>query len=187
MANVWRVTTVIDGLQGAPYYSTFHFDPLSPGGVAGCLAAVGDFWEDFDAYLGPTMSCQVQNEVAVIDMDTNTQVDVEVGPTQLPFTFHGSGERVPYVLQGLIQWKTGTFINGRQLRGRTFIPGFGIGASEDGKVLGSVIAAGELAAETLATAEDVSLVVYSPTHAQFALVTDAEMWSDWAELRTRRS
>lgn len=187
MVNVWRVTTELSGVQGAPYYSTFHFDPLAPGtSPSACLVATQAFWTGLDAFLAPTLIATTNREVAVIDVDTDTQVGMELATGSNTHTFHGSGERLPWATQGLVRWRTSTFVGGRELRGRTFIPAFAETANAGGTVEPTVTSAVDLVAADLVTDPDALFVVYSPTHHVIAPPIFGSMWNQWAELRTRR-
>ena len=91
--------------------------------------------------------------------------------------------------QGLVHWLTGDFVNGRQLRGKTFIPGL---CEDDNTTAGlmsstcqGVIAT---AADALLTASGTNgpLMIYSPTNHVAEAVQANTVGTKWAVLRSRR-
>jgi len=96
-------------------------------------------------------------------------------------------EKLPPATQGLIEWRTGFFVGGREIRGRTFIPGLSNSSSAANGVPTSTWLTLAAAASTAIigwTSSD--FVVYSPTKHQKALVTAGQPWNEWAVLRSRR-
>jgi hypothetical protein len=93
-----------------------------------------------------------------------------------------------FATQGLIRWRTGVFIAGRELRGRTFIPGATESRSANGRPDSTYITTAETAAQDLLdnAALGAALVVYSVTHRQVELVQSRSVWGQWAVLRSRR-
>lgn len=123
MASIMRVTALWGGFSGAPGYSNFYFEsallgtPLANSAVAN----VRSFFQ-IAAELIPTgVSVTVDAAVAEIDEATGVQGDEFVASTPpAPVLGSAPGERSA-PSGACINWRTGTFVNGRRLRGRTFI------------------------------------------------------------------
>lgn len=188
MANVWRVDYQMTGVPGAPYYGAMHFEPGDDNLDAfSATSGVREFWSDLAPYLDPSIRINVAREVPVIDMVTGDQVDMIVTDATTQVSGTGSGDRLPWVVQGLIQWRTGAFVSGREIRGRTYIPTPAESANDAGLPNSTYRTALEDAADALLAATgDATLSVYSPTHHQLANISHGTAWTKWAELRSRR-
>lgn len=182
-----RTTTIFTGLQGAPYYSTHYWGGTEPGEADAVVAALAQFWTDTAPQRFIQLVGTIQGEVEVVDPATgqvtaiyNTDDPVQAGTNT---TTQLSG-----ATQGLLRWRTGVFVGGREMRGRTFLPGPTEGLNDNGNPSGPYQGAYTTAAEALILAAPPSsgLVVYSPTHRQFAAVQAASTWNRWAVTRSRR-
>ena len=182
-----RVTTRWTGVQGTPYWSTHYFGGVTEADATAAAAAVVNFWQDCAQVIVNLLTPTIQPEVELVETATGQTSGVFTVPTdEAPPT--ASGTPLPWANQGLLRWRTGVFIGGREIRGRTFIPG----PTEDNNTQGDVPPGytniTNLAASNLITAGAGagSLVVYSRTHAQAAVVQSASTWDQWAVTRSRR-
>lgn len=184
MANLYRVQTVFTGVAGSPYYSTFHFS-AGFGSASAAVAAAGGFWGVVDASLYNELTWDIPGEVEVINDETGNIIAVE-NATPQNGTGALSAQPLPPATQGLLRWRTGSFVGGREIRGKTFVPGLTISAAADGQPTPTIITALENAATALVGSPSAQLVVYSRTNGTSAPVTASSAWGQFAVLRSRR-
>lgn len=178
-----RVTTTTTGPAGAPYYTTMYFEGAVLADAQAASNAVKQFWTDCSSAIGATTNMLVNSEVEVVD-PASGQVTGTFNVPQLVVGGVAGGDHLPDFTQGLVRWLTGIYVNGRQLRGRTFIPSPTEAAHTGGNPTAGYVSDVQAAADTLMGTSD--LGVYSPTHRVFALGTTASVWQRWALLRSRR-
>jgi hypothetical protein len=182
-----RVTTEWTSIQGGPYYSTFYFDGDTEGEGDAAVAAVADWWGDWVSTINANVDATVRGETEIIDPATG-QITGTTSAADVAVPMSGSGDMLPLTTQALIRWRTGVFVNGREIRGRTFIPGLEEPANAAGRPLGTLPATVQPRINDFLTASagGGGLVVYSPTNGQAAFVNSGSMWNQWAVLRSRR-
>lgn len=183
---MYRVTTVLSGpLVVGGGISRFYFAETA-GTAAQAHAAVVSFWNAVDEVMSTQVSFTVEGEIEEWDAATGTITGVD---NTDPYTATGTatGDPLPPATQGLIRWRTGFYTSGRELRGRTFIPGMTEGNNgSDGKPASGVRVVLGNAANSLRSGASHQLSVYSRTHATAAPVTSSSVWTEWAQLRSRR-
>lgn len=207
MATLIRVTTIF----GGPYVSgggiqQFYF--LDSGGTtAAACAAVKAFWANFVPYLGSGTTVNTVGQVELIQ-DTDGELVGTAGVTAATVTGSGGTEVLPMASQGLIQWRTGVFSDGREIRGRTFLPAM-VETSNTGGVPSGTFAgiaptysaalisdsASVLAIWRRPRLERAALGIpgqpgYRPAHSardgESAPVSSSALSAKWAQLRSRR-
>jgi hypothetical protein len=182
---MFRVKTVLSGPSGQPGLSTMHFTGASTQAtVDAAVAAVGVFWGAVDAYMHTTQNWATEAEVMELSL-AGVPTAVWQGSVQSG-SGASAGEIVPFATQGLIRWRTGDFTFGRELRGRTFIPGTTIDTWTNGTIGTTPESVWNAAAATLIAGTTAVLVVWSPTHDFVADVTAASAWREAAVLTSRR-
>lgn len=181
--SAYRVNTVLTGLGGSPYFSTHWLDAVTVGNAADAADAVGDFWIALTNAMVNDVFWQVENTV------------VEYSTPDTPITAHtvgappagqGAGveDPLPLAAQGMIRWQTGAYHNNRRVQGRTFVPGPPEGSNTaQGTVSVGYQSGVEVAADILVTR---GIVVASRAANQFYPVGAAQVWDQWAVLRSRR-
>lgn len=181
-----RVTCVHTGGAGAPYYSTFHFEGNSSGEATAGHAAVTSFWTELLEEINTLNNVTVNGEVDVVDALTGLTTGTFVVPATVVDC--AGGANLPPSNQGLIRWRTGDFVGGKEIRGKTFIPLVPGEYSAAGIPAPTYLTALQAAADGLLAdgAGAGGLTVYSPTHHQTALVTLGNPWTQFAVLRSRR-
>ena len=179
-----RLRVVWSGL--APGVSVLHFNPAADDQAAADAART-----HVETWLNV-----VNNYVSVLEgMTVDTEVDVvDVGSGALTGSFNvtttlivgaSSDNPVPNAAMGLSRWRTGVFIAGRELRGRTFIPAITEVAIDANGNLASAPKA-VLEAANLALITNSDLAIWTPTHAAVASVSATSWWGEFAILRSRR-
>jgi hypothetical protein len=184
MSSLFRVRTVFTGVQGSPWLSTMYFDN-GAGTAQQAATAVGVFWGTIDNRMATSVLWSTEAEVVLIDDATGDPTAVV---TTTPSSGAGSGAAtmLPVVAQGLVRWRTGVFSGGREVRGRTFVPGLTENDNDLGVPNGSIIPVVDGAAAALVATANADLVIYSRTKSLSESVTSGSMWTSWAELKSRR-
>jgi hypothetical protein len=186
MASMIRVRSLLTNVAGTPWWTNHFFDHASVGGFeAQAHAAVTAFWELHEEQLDNNVSWEVQGEVPTINIGTGAPEGVAL----VPATF-GAGINaavaLPTATQGLIHFLTDTFVGGRRIRGRTFVPGLCVNVlDQDGSpnafMNGRLTQMGQVLVDSPAP-----LCVWSPTHGVAAAVSGVSAGGNWAVLRSRR-
>lgn len=177
----YRIRTVFTGVPGTPYISNFYFDAGTVGDASAAAAATYDFWNAVDANMTSACTWLVDNDVPLFtNPETIAGWETVSGGTG---TGLKSDEQMPRANQLLVQWSTGVVFNNRRVRGRTFIPALTQDANFNGAVLPAVQATTDAAATALIGA---GLVVASRASNAFHSVNGADVWGQFAVLRSRR-
>lgn len=181
-----RVRTVFtSAIAGSPYLSTMYFtgdDDAS--GALDAVTAVGAFWGAVDALMDSEVTWATEDEVVVMSNDGTITGSHSITPVT------GAGalaaEALPLASQALVRWVTGQYVNGRRLRGRTFIPGLVEASNNNGRLVAASSTVIQNAANVLVAVATVDLAVWSKTHSVSFPVSSASVWSEFAILRSRR-
>lgn len=185
MSNIWRVRTIINGGSGASQLATHYFDQAAGGTAQAAANAVRSFWDSLKNNLHSSYTFQVDQAVEDIDVATGQPTGL-TAVTAAVVTGADSSDPLPWATQGLAEWRTGVYLGGREIRGRTFIPG----NVEENNVLGVpkaiFVAQITTSATTLASDPLSSLCVYSTKKRAIGVVTAGQGWDKWAVLRSRR-
>lgn len=185
MSNVWRVRTLMTGGSGAAQVNTMFFDASGGLTAQDAATAASDFW--FAIRSNISSQYQMTGDTNVEEIDTITGQAIGATAVSVP-SFFGtdSGDPLPWATQGLCQLNSGIFINGRQQKGRIFVPG----ATEPANALGVPVTGyrtallGALA--PLISGITFKLMVYSRKNHVASQVTGANVWTKWALLKSRR-
>lgn len=165
-----------------------HFDGEGSEQASAASAATRALWDAIKATIRNDLTARVLPEVSQVDPATGLTTATFI-QSQSPVVMTGSGARQPLVVQGLVRLRTGTYVGGREIRGKVFLPGTTDANDTDGvpsttyqtainTAFGSFV--------TSAAAATVPVVVWSPTKGQVALVQQVSVWGQWAILRSRR-
>lgn len=182
---MWRVRTDITGGPGGAELATHYFDVVGGLTAADANAAVGAFWHTVRDLVHNAYTFSTESEVASVDIATG-QVTGLTPVTAIVWAGTVSGQPLPPASQGLIRWRTGTFVGGREIRGRTFLPG----PTEEHNLTGvpnsDYITVANNAAAALIAASGTELMTYSRKNSDAAPVVSGSCWNQWAVLRSRR-
>lgn len=149
-----RVSAQWSGFPGAPGYSNFHFQSSTgTPDVDDPVAAVRAFFVALQPTLPVSVSIQVLPTVEVLDDTTGSLIDyATASATPAPVT-GSSGANFAGPSGGVINWITNTVVNGRRLRGRTFVVPMNTGAYQpDGSLTPAALEDLNDAAEVLSGA-----------------------------------
>jgi len=183
-----RITTEFSGtLQGTPYFNQLYFGGDTSGEADAASAAVAAWWVAMEDAFSLLLTWTINTEAEFVDEVTGQITGIETVPGGTGIG-DATGDALSPASQGLVRWRTGVFVAGKEIRGRTFIPG----PTEDVNQLGHP-SAGYLPLVNTAAADLITaasggggLVVWSRTHGQAAAVATGSVWNQWAVLRSRR-
>jgi len=181
----FRVTTSISGFSGGPYLSQMHFSEALGALAQDAADAVKVFWAAVDNLMANDLTWTVPGEVEQFD-PANGNLTGIVAVTGGTGTGADATSYLPPANQMLIRWRTGTFVGGREIRGRTFIPGVTEAGTADGVLEASWQSTLLSAANALIADTDSELQIWSPTQGATADVASASVWNQLAVLRSRR-
>lgn len=186
--GLYRIKTTFSGGTGTPWVSLmFMFDVTSSSAIASAgNTAVGAFWGAVDANMKTNVTWATDGTVDELNTDGTLIASYSVTPV----TGAGgqSDDSLPPATQANIRWETGQIVDGKRIRGHTYIPGLTEGSSNSGGQWngGSVGGVTQTAINTLVAVTNPSLSVWSRKNAQSFDVTGGAVQSKFAVLRSRR-
>lgn len=180
-----RVRTVVTGVAGSPYYLVGYFEDLTDNEQQ-CVDAWAAFTSAAAANQPTGSNWLTEGDVEVVDPITGDTIGVRgadqvlvLGSTNLPL--------LPPASQALIRWRTGVYVGGREIRGRTNMPlQFQDNATSGGTVKGSVQTFYKERADTLVNQITAEHVVWSKTNGRWERTVTASVWDQFSVLRSRR-
>lgn len=187
MVAIRKVLTQWTGIAGTPHLSTMFFTQ-SAGTAQQNVDNVDTFWNAMLGSIDNSLTYTVLGDVQIIDDSTGLVIGLESATPQVG-TGSVSTAVTPPATQGLINMRTGTFISGRGLRGKVYVPGVPVtAATADGRPTAAYTTLLTNAGQGLITNSTANgpWRVFSRTHLQSWAVTSATAWTDFAVLRSRR-
>jgi hypothetical protein len=185
MPQVFRVRTQITGSVGGPMLNTLFFD--QSGATAQDSATAAQlFWHNARLRISNSFSMLVEPLVYIIDVASGLAIGNHVVSTTVE-TGGVSGDNMPGFTQGLVTWHTGIFIAGRELMGKTFLPGVTETDNSNSAPTGGYVTDMASAAATLVASTPATPVVYSREHHTFEPFQNGVVDTQWAILRSRRA
>lgn len=152
------------------------------------VEALEDFWNAVATEISSAASCVVQPFGRMLNESTGTLTGTWAAGTGTVITGDVAAGPVADSTQGLVQWQTDQVIDGRLLRGRTFIPSIALDNIDAGNLTASARTAILNAAEALIV--DVALGIWhrpkTVNDGALVSVTTASVWQEFAVLRRRR-
>lgn len=187
MASVREITTEWTLPSGAGHLSVMYFSTTPS--VASQRTALHTFWTAVKALQSTTTIYVISTDGRELDEGTGL-LTAAWSEGSVKNGAGGSGSvPVPDATQGLLQWRTNAIVGGRFLRGRTFVPGLGIGQTALGNILPAAATTLNTAATALIASGADLKVWHRPVAGSGGLtdsVTSATVWSELAVLRRRR-
>lgn len=182
---LYRVTTLFTGTPAVGGGINQFYFAETAGSAAQAHAAVASFWAGVKTQMSSALTYTVAGEIELFDAATG-QITGLATTDAVTSVGTQAGDMLPPATQGLVRWRTGFFANGRELRGRTFLPGMVEGSNLNGAPASTVVTALSGYAASLVSGTNHQLSVYSRAHASAAPVTSSSVWTKWAQLRSRR-
>lgn len=184
LTQVFKVRSVFTGLPGGPALTTTYFrtSGSSPQGAADQMRA---FWN----FLAPTITAgaaiQIADEVLTIETATGNIIASDATTTAV-VNSSGAGDALSRGTSGLLNLNTGVYFNGRQVRGKLYVPQPAEGANTLGLPSAAYKTALENAWAALIAVSGSGPAVYSPTAGDAWPISSVTPSNYWARLRSRQ-
>ena len=157
--------------------------------VATQRAAVDDLFDSCATSLDSNVSWLVQTSGRELDDATGTLTGAWTEATSQIGNGANSGNVVPDASQAMIRWTTGEIVNGRFLKGRTYIPGFAVAAVSEGNVLAANVTAINAGCTAFVASGAQGVIWHRPvanTGGETKQIDGGTLWTEFAVLRQRR-
>lgn len=153
---MYRATHTWAGFSGAPGYTTLYFldpDPISESGINQTALRVHNFWAAIGPYLPIGVSISMPTVLEEVTSDDGELVAEHTWPGGT--TVNGAaGNTYSSAVGACITWNSIGIVNGRRLRGRTFLVPLGSQVfAADGTLSDSIRGSIQTAGNTLANAD----------------------------------
>lgn len=168
--------------------SVMYFDDTAT--ITLIRTSLAAMWNIIDNYQGAGTTWNIRQEGRVLDPTTGTLTGSWAEGTAQTATAALAGGVVPNAAQVLLRWNTTAIVNGRAVKGRTYVPGLQAGQLTNGELLaatrtsiGSAIAAFQGAGNGFG-------VWHRPvtgSGGSFHLSNTGSVWSELAVQRKRRA
>jgi hypothetical protein len=182
---MWRVRTIFTTGTGVPYLATMFLDDVGGLTASDANAGVGAFWTALNAVMGTAYNWGTDANVDTVNPVTGQLTGITPVTPVTGVGINGADE-LPQATQGLVEWRTGVFLGGREVRGKTFIPGVCMNATYLGKPTTSYKNALQAAATTYASGTLFNPGVFSRRNGSFSPIAQSTVWTKFAVLRSRR-
>lgn len=177
----------------SPLLSTHYFLPASETvtTATACFTAVATFWNSARAHISDNLAYVVQQQVDQLDLLGNLTGSF-VATNSAAASGQDTGDELPFQTQGLVAWTTNTFLNGRRLIGRSFIPGPTEQRNAQGAPDSTYLTTMNAAGAAYAATATVVPVVWQDKHDEIppsgstGVITGGVARGAWKVLRSRR-
>jgi hypothetical protein len=194
--SIMRVQFQITGLGGLPGVHTTYWNGASSNPIAAdaldVAARVRAFWDSFKANMANGVVIGCNQPVTILNSATGDLVSLLSAGAPANVTGTGTGE-LPKATQLLLRYNTQLVVNGRLLKGRSFIGPLSTTANSLGSVVAGTNTALLTAAALLVTGATASQQVVwhrptdaAPTGGVVSVVTSYATNPEFSVLRSRR-
>jgi hypothetical protein len=154
--------------------------------IQGQSQALGAFYEEYADHCNGSVNFTLESEFREFDPATGQTTALHAFPGVQIWNEVGSSSSVTHPQQTciLVRWRTGTWVNGKQVTGRSYLPY--PSASSGGNQVSST-AVNDIAGHAATMIAAASFHIYSPTNHAIYQITSASVWSDYAVQRRHRS
>lgn len=184
MTDLVRVT--YSGGPAGDWLTQFRIDRLLGSDAQDSVDTVQAFFTALRDVMSNQISVHVSGSVEILDPSSGEPTGIDsvtsrvVSPT-------ADSNALPWQTQGLILWNTGTWIGGRQVRGRTFVPAAvennnSSGGQPDATYLSTLATA----AAVISSATTCTPGIFSRKHPNMYPIVSHTVEDHWAVMRTRR-
>lgn len=180
-----RIRVGWNGLGGAPGLSTFYFAGSNQTDATNCSVAVDTLLLALEAYQDTELQYKVDPTCVAMDESTGAIIGA-FGISGTTGAGNVVGESIPFACQALAQLRTGVYVNGREIRGRIFIPGLTESNVTNGTLATATKNGIDAAFGVLVADADADFVVWSRKNGQDSPVIAVTVWEQLAVLRSRR-
>lgn len=182
---MYRIRTGMTGSQGGQLLSTQFFNVIGGLTAADAVADLHTFWTTVAGQIANDLTLQIEQEVAEVDIATGEVTGI-VPVSSASISGGDTRNALSWATQGLLRLRTGTYVGGREVRGRVFIPAPTDGNNSNGQPATGYQTAINAALATLLGSSTSELMVYSRKHRDAVPVLSGTVWNQWAVLRSRR-
>lgn len=145
---MFRVTTQFSGTYVVGGGVTRTYFMPSSGAESDAAGAMTAFWAAVKSCIHTSTTIAVLPVVETID-PTNGEITAATAVTGSSTTGTDDGNALPPQTQGILQLRTGGYVDGREVRGRIYIPALTVSGWRDGNWVSTKRAIIETAAATL--------------------------------------
>lgn len=172
-------------VNGASVMTHHWLAPEDSTGSTDVRQALGTFLFAIQGLIRVGTTLDIETEAEIVD-PASGMITGTLPLTSGSFPGTDTGDQLPVMTQGLVRWRTGVFVGGREVRGRTFVPSPTEDKSTMGKPTALYTGGLQTAAQAMADDEAAGLAVWSRARGQAHPVSTATVWSEWSGLRSRR-
>lgn len=183
---MFRVRVTFTAGTGTPYLSTFFLNDGGSLTAQNAVAGVGAIYTSLASVIKAGHTWTTSSVVETVDKVTGQPTGI-TSVTPVTGTGSDSNQEAPQATQGLIEWRTGQFVGGREVRGRTFIPSLTTGSMLNGQPSSAYISALSAVAATYAAGTLWAPCVYSRKHHDTYSIVGGDVWTNFAVLKSRRT
>jgi hypothetical protein len=183
MADAKRIRVIWSSPTSDTWVSTFWFQAADT--ASSCASAVVTFANAIKGKIGNAVTGALDPSCYTIDLATMKPT----GITAVSGTISGvgaSGDVLPYSTQGLMRLRTGVFVNGREMRGRLFLPAPAEVDNDSGFPLSSYQTSMAAAGNALVADAGTNWSILSRRYAALTTISSVSVKNNWAVLRSRR-
>lgn len=170
---------------GSPGLSTFYFAGSNQTDATNCSSAVDTLLAAIEPYQDTETTYKVDPTCVAMDESSGAIIGA-FGISGTTGAGNVVGESIPFACQALAQLRTNVYVNGREIRGRLFIPGLTESQVTNGVVSSAALSGLNAAFGALVADADADYVVWSRRNGQDSPVTAVTVWEQLAVLRSRR-
>lgn len=171
------------GLGHSPKYSILNYGLSNDQDLN--AEAFNDFLTTIKFAFAGGMTWTFEKEIRVLSEADGHLIELQELANPPSGAQTGGTQQLADATQMLLQWRTGVIVSGRQLRGRTFLPGIAQSEIANGNVRESSRTAVQDALATLIGTGHAP-AVWSRKHGTVAEAVSADVWNEFAVQRRRR-
>jgi len=175
-------------LPGGNAVSVMWFDATPAASTQ--RTALHAFWTAVKAFQATSGSYAIDGAGRELESTTGALTGAWTEASSKTGTGTGGATQLSDADQILVQWRSPTILNGRFMRGRTFVPGISSPQLSNGNVLAATVSSIAAAGQTLCTSGAELQIWHRPVAGAGGVATDAAtctVWNEFAVLRQRRT
>lgn len=188
MATIREITTEWVLPSGAGHLTVMYFEGAIP--VEDQRSALATFWGVIDGAQTEDCTWTISTTGRELDDATGTLTGAWNDTTNFTGVGAIDTEPVADATQALIQWRTASIVNGRFLRGRTFIPSLAATQLNGGNLQAATRTLYQGACNALIASAQGLVIWHRPitgSGGSHDAVSTASVWEEFAVLRRRRA
>jgi len=151
----------------------------------GLPAALSTFYNDYADHCNGSVSFNLEPEYREFNPATGQTIALHTFPGAQLWTQVGTASltSTPDQTAVLVRWRTGVWVAGRQITGRTYLP-YPSQSTGGGSISNAVV--NDIQASATALVNATVMQIWSRKNGTTALPTSASVWNEYASQRRRR-